>query len=120
MDKVIAQREYYWRDNLGDSSEKDLADHGTLRLKDDANLVSSRVAGLNKQNMPILDLDFDCKLVESSTRGHYHLYLNKVISWDQYKPILTALHNAGLINTFWYESSLASKGTFVRPEGVYK
>lgn len=114
------ERQYYYDLYLSnDSDNPHPYEKGNKVNKDVANLVSSELVG-SKKHLPVLDFDFPCKLVESSTCGHYHLYIDTPISWKHYKNILTALHDADLINDFWYESSMKRGATFVRPEGVHK
>ena len=58
-------------------------------------LVSSLTE--NGLQAPVIDLDLPCRLVESSTKGHYHLYIDKEIHIDQYIKIIDALVEAGIV-----------------------
>lgn len=78
----------------------------------EANLISSlTVDGLHA---PAIDLDFPCRLVPSSTSGHYHLYLDRTMSWRQYKRLLRAMLKAGLIEPGFYKIAKIRKQTFLR------
>lgn len=89
--------------------------------EEEANLVSSFVDGEHWQgHAPVIDLDFPCRLVESSTPGHFHLYMDRRISWERYKAVLKAMCDAGLVERGFYELSLARGATFVRKPGVMK
>ena len=85
---------------------------------DEATLVGSD-GGYN-YHMPVLDIDFEAALVASSTPGHYHLYLNKGMSWEKYAKLLEALYEAGIIQEGYYKMAIARGQTFVRRPGVYK
>lgn len=97
-----------------------------------ANLVSSRVervdvvpfnGGADKNyelHLPVLDLDYDVQLVPSSTPGHFHLYLNRPVSWGQYVKVLRALAEAGLVEHGWAEASIRQGASFVRKPGEPK
>lgn len=65
-------------------------------------------------HMPCIDLDFDCELYESRTRGHYHLYLNKEVPWDRYVTLLKALQGCGLVQRGWVEQSIREGHTTLR------
>ena len=84
----------------------------------EANLVSSLTP--NERHAPVLDLDFPCQLVPSTTPGHFHLYLDKTVTWEQYRGLLDALFAAGLIEEGFHRMSLQRGATFVRKPGVMK
>lgn len=86
-----------------------------------ANLIGSKVNQgfigntLDKPlHAPVLDIDFEAKLVPSKTKGHYHLYLDKQMTWWRYKRLLKALYKAGIIERGYYKGSLNTKQTLVR------
>ena len=59
-------------------------------------------------------------LVPSSTAGHFHLYLNKALSWADYRKLLKALRRCDVIEDGFYRLSLQRGQTFLRPPGVLK
>jgi hypothetical protein len=84
----------------------------------DANLVSSLTEdGLHA---PAFDIDYDAELIASSTPGHFHLYLNKQIRWDDYVRVLEAMEKAGLIQSGWAQSGRTRGMTFLRKPGISK
>lgn len=89
---------------------------------DKANLVSSKVdiSATDSTHAPCLDIDFPVHCIESSTPGHYHLYFEKVITWEQYEPLLRALATAGLIEQGYADASINRRGTFLRLPGIVK
>lgn len=91
------------------------------------NLVSSRLfyepSGdpFGNLHSPVLDIDFEARLVPSTTQGHYHLYLDGlVMEWDRYKDLLQTLMNFGVIEEGYYQASLRRRMTCVRPPDVKK
>lgn len=85
-----------------------------------ANLVSSELEGDEGLHAPVLDLDFPCELVPSSTEGHFHLYLNRELDWSRYVHLLLALKECGLLEEGYVEASLAQGRTYVRRPEVRK
>lgn len=92
----------------------------TPSVPGEANLVGSLLEGDTGYHMPVIDLDFDTHLEPSSTPGHFHLYLNRAISWEKYQALLEALYKAGIIEEGFYEMSIARGQSFVRYPGVKK
>lgn len=78
-----------------------------------ANLVGSLLPdGLHG---PCIDLDFPCRLYPSRTPGHFHLYLEKPLAWEDYKALLLAFEEAGLVDSGWYDCTLRDQQSFLRP-----
>lgn len=77
-----------------------------------ANLITSET--LDGFHRPILDIDFEAALVPSSTPGHYHLYLDKVMNWSNYKLLLEALYHCGIIQPGFYDGALRHEATSAR------
>lgn len=114
---VVIERTYWYLPAIGDdySTEED----GRTRVPyEQANLVSSLTE--NGTHAPVLDLDFPARLVESSTPGHFHLYLEREMDWDTYSELLAALANAGILEQGYVRAMLSRGATYVRRNGVYK
>lgn len=84
---------------------------------ENASLISSEVHP--KHNLPglhkiVIDLDMDAALIPSSTRGHYHLFIDKYYSWDEYKELLTVLAKFGIIQEGYAQASIKRGGSYVR------
>lgn len=86
--------------------------------QDSANLVSSQC--VNGKHAPVIDVDIPIHVVPSSQLGHYHLYIDKEISWSNYVRILKALESAGIIESGYLKASLERGYTAVRPVGIVK
>ena len=63
---------------------------------------------------PALDIDLPCELVPSSTEGHYHLYIDKPMSWENYKVLLTALLQVGVIEQGFFDLAIENQATYLR------
>lgn len=93
--------------------------------QESTNLVGSLVDDTPSDNeewlhAPVLDLDYTAHLIPSSTPGNYHLYLDKTITWKQYKKVLKVLAHAGLIEPGYAKAAIRKKGSYVRLPGVKK
>lgn len=83
-----------------------------------ANLISS-ISRDGKQR-PILDLDFSHAVVESSTAGHHHLFIDVPMSRLQWTVLMLALYYAGVVELGFVVWSLRRGGNFVRLPGAKK
>lgn len=70
--------------------------------------------------MPILDLDFPHHVVQSTSDGHTHLYLDVPISTWRWFWLMCALRYAGVIELGFFVWSIRRRGNFVRLPGVKK
>ena len=108
-------------------------DHCRVQVMDasEANLVGSVVpapfrydalAGQDttELHMPVIDIDVPCKLIESTTPGHFHLYIDRTVTWEQYCGLLRAMVDCGYVEEGYYQAALRRGATFVRKPGVLK
>lgn len=74
-----------------------------------ANLITSKVErypyGI-EYHRPVLDIDFEAELIPSSTPGHYHLYLDKMIPKESYFQLLNHLARVGIIQHGFADASI--------------
>lgn len=68
----------------------------------DPNLVTSRT--VDGKHLPVFDLDFPCRLIESQTPGHFHLYIDHQIEEWQFRQLLRAFQQAELVQKRWVEN----------------
>ena len=61
----------------------------------DANVITSEY--LAGYHYPIIDLDMDAALLPSSTPGHHHLYIDKLLSYDQLVRLLEVMVQVGIV-----------------------
>lgn len=70
--------------------------------------------GENRMHKPVIDLDLDARLVESSTPGHHHLHIDKAMTWDNYVRLLCVLAEVGLVEPGYVSASIERGHTSVR------
>lgn len=58
---------------------------------------------------PVLDIDFGAALIPSGTPGHFHLYLDQLMKWDDYAGLLSSLADAGIIE-YGYDTACQERG----------
>lgn len=86
-----------------------------------ANLVSSALDyGDTKYHAPVLDIDFPCSVVPSSTPGHHHLFIDAPMPWAVYERLLRALEQAGILEHGFVQGSIARGQSSVRVPWVRK
>jgi len=97
-----------WQDEYG-------RDSWTRKETDieDAEVVSSKIAHSDR-HAPAIDIDVPAYLIPSSTPGHSHLYIDVAMSWRQYKKLLKALDQAGIVEYGYLRASLKRKRTDLR------
>ena len=83
-----------------------------------SNLIGSALTG--DLHAPVLDIDIPVRLLPSSTPGHSHLYIDYMITWEQYQKLLTALAEVGLLEPGYVSASIAQGQTYVRRPGITK
>ncbi len=85
----------------------------------EANLITSELE--NGNHMPVIDIDnIPVHLVPSSHPNHYHLYINKEMSWFRYRLLLRVLVFCGVVDKRYYKNCLKRKRSQVRPFWVKK
>lgn len=77
-----------------------------------ANLLSSETP--DGRHAPVIDIDMECRVVPSRTKGHYHFYIDKPIAWWRYRLMLKAMTIAGIVEPGYYKASVRRRMTFVR------
>lgn len=82
---------------------------------ENAQVVSSELDEHRGMHTPIIDIDVPARLIESSTSGHSHLYIDTPMPWRKYRRLLRALYKAGIIEKNYYKVSVKRKGTHLRP-----
>lgn len=88
---------------------------------DDANVVSSHFGHPQfGQHRPVLDIDFPAALVPSTTPGHFHLYLDKLMSWDDYEKFLRVCGEVGILEPGYVNVSIERRHTAVRVPWIQK
>ncbi len=111
-------RGYFKCDKMTGSHGKTMSDDLVRCDSSEANLVGSAVGDGN--HMPVLDFDFPCRLVPSTTEGHFHLYIDTPVEWSRYIDVLVAMKRARLLQTGFVDGSIRCGQSTVRPSWVKK
>jgi hypothetical protein len=76
------------------------------------NLIGSEV--VQGWHAPVIDMDFPVHVMPSRQPGHSHLYIDKLVSWDDYKKLLKLMADIGLVEQGYADSAMNSGQSFVR------
>jgi hypothetical protein len=85
----------------------------------ESTVISSSLLGSDK-HMPALDLDVPVRVYPSTTLGHFHLYIDKEMTWWQYKRLMRAMVAAGILEKGYYKASTRRSGTHLRLPWIKK
>lgn len=81
----------------------------------DAEQITSRIEG-SAYHTIMLDIDrMPVRLIESSTPGNFHLYIDKPVLWSEYKKFIKACADIGIVEQEFYNASLRNEATCLRP-----
>lgn len=88
---------------------------------EEANLIASSIKGTDSQmHKPILDIDLPCVLLPSSTKGHFHLFIDRPLSRELYLKLLEVLCECGIIGRGNVQQLKERECTTIRKPGFYK
>jgi hypothetical protein len=87
---------------------------------DQAQVISSEIVGSMGHHLVVLDIDVPAKLLPSSTPNHWHLYIEKPVTWFQYVNLLRALEDAGIVEPGYVSASIERGNTRVRLPWIKK
>ena len=85
---------------------------GKVEEHPEPNLISSLTD--KGTHAPALDIDFPIHAVPSSTPGHFHLYIEKELSWSEYEELLRVLAKVGIIEEGFYQQARKFQQTYLR------
>ena len=109
---------------FGDYNCEDRNRYATTDL-DKAHVTTSMVAGSGVgdrgvMHKVVLDIDMPAVLLESSTPGHHHLYIDHEMTWENYKKLLRVMADVGLLEWGYIGASETRKHTALRLPWVRK
>lgn len=111
-------RLYYRSDKLNGSDHAPEVEDRVRCSKEEANLVASLCE--DGRHRPVIDIDWPCRLVPSSTEGHFHLYVDIPLGESEYLELLTAMSKCDLVSRFYAEASRIRLASFVRTPWMKK
>ena len=98
-------------------------------LTSDSNLVSSISSSVNYKvydgtfqwsdarrhmHIPVIDVDVPVEVVESTTPGHFHLYIDHPVEPEKYMALLTAMADCGIVEEGYARASYEKGFSAVR------
>jgi len=69
---------------------------------------------------PVLDIDMPVKAIPSSTEGHFHLYIDKEMSWDNYVKLMKVMAEVGILEEGYVNASISREYSACRLPWVKK
>lgn len=120
--KALIQRLTLHKVDFGATYVPDQPEHDreVVTDLDVANVVSSPMSNGWGRHRVLLDLDVPAWLIDSSTPGHSHLYVDVGCSWPDYLQFLKAAERIGLIEPGYLAASEARGYTSLRLPWVRK
>lgn len=87
---------------------------------DKATCVTSEALDQDGMHYPVIDIDLPCTVVESTTPGHCHLYIDKAVSLGDYLDLLNIFYELGIVEGGYLEAARRRGYTAVRLPWVSK
>jgi len=79
-----------------------------------------RAQGVDVLSEAVFPLIVPAKLIPSSTEGHFHLYLETEMVWEDYLSLMRSMVEAGLLEKGWVDMSERRKMAMLRKPGIKK
>lgn len=83
-------------------------------LSQSVNTIGSPIVGRPGMHTVLVDIDHPVRVVQSSTPGHYHLYIDVPMPWWRYRKLLRAMSRAGLVEPGYYQAAVRRRATYLR------
>jgi hypothetical protein len=116
-----------WVDFLrGNSSDDEVQDTSVVlgAPLEEANIITSLMDLPNSSGMDmhkiVLDIDHKVTVVESSTAGHSHLYVDVMMPWEHVVKLMEVMAEIGLVEPGYVNASKARGYTAVRLPWISK
>ena len=107
------QRTYYYSDKIGKDYDGEEETRTPVSNPQQANLVGSKLADGSGLHVVTVDIDLPARLIESETPGHYHLFIDQPMTWDDYSTWLDVSSEIGLIERGYYNAAMKRGETFL-------
>lgn len=69
---------------------------------------------------PLFDIDMPVKIFPSTTEGHFHLFIDKELSWDDYCELMDVMAKVGILEQGYVNASKQRKYSAVRLPWIKK
>lgn len=100
--------------------EYDPANNGEVSSLEEATIISSDLNDGSELHLPVIDIDLPIKVIPSSTEGHFHLYIDYPLGWDEYQSLLDVMAEVGLVQPGYVAAAKRRGHTDVRLPWVHK
>lgn len=107
--------------NWGTSSQDDALEKDRKPAPiENSHVISSELEKDSGYHKPVIDIDVPIRVFPSTTPGHFHLYIDYNVQWDDYVHLLYAMAQAGIVERGYVDASIQRGGTHVRLPWVSK
>lgn len=123
MENPMPSQELWFIKEFAPSSNSGEDEKDRVQVGDiiQANVIGSAIKDTERLvHKPVLDIDMPVKVIESSTPGHYHLYIDKVMSWDKYQLLMAVLVEVGIVQEGFYKFAVKRGQSFTRLPWIKK
>lgn len=113
-------RKTYKVHNWGGSSEDDALEESRIPAHiEDSDVISSELED-SPYHKPVIDIDVPIRAFPSSTPGHFHLYIDHAIEWNDYVNLLKTMAIVGIVEAGYVDASIQRGATHVRLPWIKK
>lgn len=106
--------------DYGDSKMPHNPDDVVVEEYTQSDLILSHIDDECTKHKPAIDIDMPVHVIESSTPGKSHLYIDKEMSWDDYLKLLRVMVEVGLVEEGYLGASEYRGYTTLRKPGNLK
>lgn len=93
----------------------------------EANIVGSEMVAQDifgneesRKHKPVLDIDMPLWVKESTTPGHFHLIIDKEMTWQDYRKLLITMQEVGILEKGFVDASISRKASWIRTPWTQK
>lgn len=100
------------REGLKDSTQTEAQIVSSLLV--DETGVADAIYGKGGLHRVALDIDLPVVVMPSTQEGHFHLYIDKEMTWEKYEKLLFALVEAGIVEPGYHDMAKKRRATHLR------
>lgn len=90
----------------------------------EANIVGSELISREDPeysiHKPVLDIDMPLWVKESTTPGHFHLIIDKEMTWRDYRKLLITMQEVGILEKGFVDAAISRKASWIRTPWTQK
>mgnify|MGYP000944928908 CR=1 FL=1 len=94
-------------------------DYEVREPHEDYNLIGSTMGAqtfadtVDVLHMPALDIDHTCWVKPSQTPGHYHLFIDVPMTWENYAKLISVMGEVGILEQGYVDACMQEGASFV-------